>query len=143
MRVRTRFALASMAAATLATMAYAAPASITGRWVTKEKDAVIEISPCGAAMCGRIAKYLKTPPNGADQKDVNNPDKSLRTRKILGISILQNLKGKEKDWHGTIYDPRNGKSYRSVVFLAKNGTLTVKGCLGPLCQSQTWTKSNQ
>jgi uncharacterized protein (DUF2147 family) len=143
MRVRTGFALVTITAASLAVAAYAAPASISGRWVTVEKDAVVEISPCGAAMCGRIAKYLKTPPNGVDQKDVNNPDKSLRTRKIMGITILQNLKAKEKEWHGKIYDPRNGKSYRSVVFLTKNGTLTVKGCLGPICQSQTWTKSNQ
>jgi uncharacterized protein (DUF2147 family) len=143
MRVRTGFILATTATATFAVMAQAAPAAISGRWVTKEKDAVIEIAPCGAAMCGRIAKYLKTPPNGVDQKDINNPDKALRTRKILGISVLQNLKPVDKEWKGTIYDPRNGKSYRSVVFLAKNGTLTVKGCLGPICQSQIWTKSNQ
>jgi uncharacterized protein (DUF2147 family) len=133
----------AVGAAALATAAYAAPASINGRWMTKDKDAIIEISSCGAAVCGKIVKYLKTPPNGVDQKDVNNPDKSLRGRKILGINILQNLKAADKEWKGNIYDPRNGKTYRSVVFLTKNGTLTVKGCLGPICQSQTWTKSNQ
>jgi uncharacterized protein (DUF2147 family) len=118
-------------------------ASINGRWLTKERDSVIEIGPCGASVCGRIAKFLKAPPKGNDQRDVNNPDAKLRTRKIMGMAILLNLKPKGKEWHGTIYDPRNGKSYRSVVFLTKNGTLTVKGCYGPICQSQSWAKSNQ
>jgi uncharacterized protein (DUF2147 family) len=123
--------------------AYAVPASINGRWLTVEKDAIIEISECGTAVCGKIVKYLKTPPQGVDQKDVNNPDKSLRNRKILGIAVLQNLKAADKEWRGTIYDPRNGRSYRSIVFVTKKGTLTVKGCFGPICQSQSWTKSNQ
>jgi uncharacterized protein (DUF2147 family) len=130
---------AGVAAVTgLAFAAHAAAASINGRWTTKEKDAVIEISQCGATVCGRISKYLKTPPNGVDQKDVNNPDKSLRTRKLLGIAILYGLKADGEKWRGTIYDPRNGKSYRSVVYRQKNGNLSVEGCLGPICQKQVW-----
>jgi uncharacterized protein (DUF2147 family) len=128
----------------LASAAYAATAaSITGRWITKDRDAVVEITPCGANVCGRIAKFLVAPPKGVDQRDVNNSDPKLRTRKIMGMMILQNLKEAGKEWKGTIYDPRSGKSYRSVVFLTKNGTLTVKGCFGPICQSQSWAKSNQ
>ncbi len=122
----------------IAVAANAAAASIKGRWTTKEKDSVVEISACGAAMCGRVSKFLRTPPGGVDQKDTNNPNKALRTRKILGIAVLHSLKADDKVWRGTIYDPRNGKSYRSVVYLQKNGSLNVKGCLGPICQSQVW-----
>ncbi len=134
--ILTSLGLAAVAAITVA--AHAA-ASITGRWTTKEKDAVIEIYACGSNMCGKISKYLKTPPNGVDQKDVNNPNKALRTRKVLGINILNNLKADGDKWRGTIYDPRNGKSYRSVVYKQKNGNLNVQGCIGPICQSQVWT----
>jgi uncharacterized protein (DUF2147 family) len=123
----------------IAVAANAAAASIKGRWVTKEKDSVVEISACGAAMCGRVAKFLKTPPGGVDQKDTENPDKNLRSRKILGIAVLHSLKADGDKWRGTIYDPRNGKSYRSVVYLQKNGNLHVQGCVGPICQSQVWT----
>jgi uncharacterized protein (DUF2147 family) len=123
----------------IAVAAHASAASIKGRWTTKEKDSVIEVAACGTAMCGRVSKFLKTPPGGADQKDTNNPNKNLRTRKILGIAVLHSLKADDKVWRGTIYDPRNGKSYRSVVYLQKNGNLNVKGCLGPICQSQVWT----
>lgn len=137
--------LASLAAVTaiggIITAAHAA-ASISGRWTTKEKDAIIEIAPCGANMCGKISKYLKTPPNGVDQKDIHNPNKALRTRKVLGINILSNLKEDGEKWRGTIYDPRNGKSYRSVVYKQKNGNLNVQGCIGPICQSQVWTPAS-
>jgi uncharacterized protein (DUF2147 family) len=116
-----------------------AAASINGRYKTKEKDAVIEFAPCGSFICGRISKYLKTPPNGVDQKDINNPDKKLRSRKLLGTAIIYGLKEDGEKWRGTIYDPRNGKSYRSVVYLQKSGNLSVQGCLGPICQTQIWT----
>jgi uncharacterized protein (DUF2147 family) len=121
------------------TVAAQAAVSINGRWTTKDKDAVIEFSQCGATVCGKIAKYLKTPPNGVDQKDVNNPNKSLRTRKLLGTAIIYGLKEDDDVWRGTIYDPRNGKSYRSVVYKTKTGTLKVQGCIGPICQTQIWT----
>ena len=123
----------------IAVAANASAASIKGRWTTKEKDSVVEISACGAAMCGRVSKFLRTPPGGVDQKDVKNPNKDLRSRKILGIAVLHSLKADGDKWRGTIYDPRNGKSYRSVVYLQKNGNLNVQGCIGPICQSQVWT----
>ena len=123
----------------IAVAANAAAASIKGRWTTKEKDSVVEISACGTAMCGRVSKFLRTPPGGVDQKDTKNPNKDLRTRKILGIAVLHSLKVDGEKWRGTIYDPRNGKSYRSEVYLQKNGNLNVKGCVGPICQSQVWT----
>ena len=119
--------------------ANAAAASIKGRWTTKEKDSVIEVASCGTAMCGRVSKFLRTPPGGVDQKDIKNADKNLRSRKIMGMAVLHSLKADGEVWRGTIYDPRNGKSYRSVVYLQKNGNLNVKGCLGPICQSQVWT----
>jgi uncharacterized protein (DUF2147 family) len=130
---------AGLTAIVTITVAVHAAASINGRWTTKDKDAVIEFGPCGATVCGKIAKYLKTPPNGVDQKDVNNPNKALRTRKLLGSAIIYGLKADGGKWRGTIYDPRNGKSYRSVVYKQANGNLSVEGCVGPICQKQVWT----
>lgn len=122
------------------TMAQAA-VSINGRWITQDKDAIVEIGPCGQAICGRIAKFLVKPPQGYDQKDVNNPNPKLRSRTLLGMAVVHSLKADGNQWRGTIYDPKSGKSYRSVVFVTKKGTLSVKGCIGPFCQSQSWNKS--
>ena len=115
--------------------------SIVGRWITPEKDAVITISKCGSSYCGRLSKYLVKPEGGVNQKDVNNPNKRLRSRKLLGVALLSGLKKDGKEYKGTIYDPRNGKSYRSVVRRKSASVLVVKGCLGPFCQSQNWTRA--
>jgi uncharacterized protein (DUF2147 family) len=121
--------------------AAAAPApSVEGRWVTQARDAIVEIAPCGASLCGRIVKFLKTPPGGVDQRDVRNPDEKLRGRKLLGLSILSGFSRAGDEWRGRIYDPKSGKDYRSVL-ATRGGRLIVKGCLGPFCKSQSWTRT--
>ena len=137
--------LALTVAATAATFAVASPAlaadPITGRWVTTEKDAVVTIAKCGASYCGKLSKYLVTPEGGVNQRDVNNPNPRLRTRKLLGTPLLSGFKPDDDLWRGQIYDPRNGKTYRSVVRRKSANVLEVKGCIGPFCQTQIWTRA--
>ena len=130
--------LALAAVALLPISAHAA-APVTGRWVTESKDGVVEIYQCGAQICGKLAKFLVTPPAGASAKDINNPNKALRGRTILGMNVLTGFTEKGNEWKGQIYDPKSGKTYRSIVYKGKSGNLVVKGCIGPFCQAQTWT----
>lgn len=134
----TRMSAAIVSILVLSAPAHAA-APVTGRWVTQSKDGVVEIYECGATICGKLAKFLVTPPNGLGQKDINNPDKALRNRTLLGMNILTGFKADGNEWKGKIYDPKSGKTYRSVVYKGKSGNLVVKGCIGPFCQAQTWT----
>ncbi len=138
MTVKSKAAIGFIIAAMCASAAQSA-VPITGKWVTAEKNAVVEIYPCGGTICGKIAKFLVTPPQGVGQKDVNNPDKALRGRTLLGMNILSGFNAKGDQWNGKIYDPKAGKTYRSVVYKGTSGNLIVKGCIGPFCQSQTWT----
>lgn len=128
-----------------ATMAFATPAlaadSILGDWVTEDRDAIVKISKCGTSVCGRIHKYLVTPPNGVNQKDIHNPDKSLRSRKLLGSAVLTGFTPDGNKWRGRIYDPKTGKSYRSEVSLRSPNALSVKGCIAFICQGQSWTRA--
>lgn len=137
--------LAQFATVTAAIVALASPAvaadPIAGRWVTTEKDAVVTIAKCGATFCGKLSQYLVRPEGGADQRDVNNPNPRLRSRKLLGTPILSSFKKDGDLWRGRIYDPRNGKTYRSIVRRKSATVLEVKGCLGPFCQTQIWTKA--
>jgi uncharacterized protein (DUF2147 family) len=115
---------------------------VAGRWLTAEKDAVIVIAPCGAALCGTVEKFLVPPPQGNDQRDVNNPDPARRKRRLLGTTPILSAFREEADlWRGQIYDPKSGKTYRSVIRRKGPGTLEVKGCLGPFCQTQVWKRA--
>jgi uncharacterized protein (DUF2147 family) len=128
-----------------ATMAFATPAlaanPIIGDWVTQERDAIIRISQCGKTVCGRIHKFLVTPPNGVGQKDIHNPDKNLRNRTILGLAILTGFTPDDDIWRGKVYDPKSGKTYRSEVSLQSANRLKMKGCIAFICQGQDWTRS--
>ena len=56
--------------------------------------------------------------------------------------MLQGFDKKRKDWRGgTIYDPEADKSYASRLKRLANGTLQVKGCIGPICQAQIWQEA--
>lgn len=113
---------------------------ITGRWVTAEKDAVVAIAKCGKALCGTIEKFLIPPPGGNDQRDVNNSDPAKRNRKLIGTAILFGLTADAGVWRGQVYDPKTGRTYTSEVRRNGSGALEVKGCFGPLCQTQVWKK---
>jgi uncharacterized protein (DUF2147 family) len=124
----------------------AAAEPITGRWVTAEKDAVVAIAKCGTAqggqtLCGRIEKFLIPPPAGNNQRDVNNSDPAKRDRKLIGTAILFGLTADDGAWRGQVYDPKSGRTYTSEVRRKGNGALEVKGCFGPLCQTQEWKKA--
>lgn len=132
-----------LSAAALACVAAPALAAdpIAGRWMTEEADAIITIQQCGTSTCGRISKFLVAPPNGVDQRDVNNPSPKKRSRKLLGLPVLFSFSEDSDLWRGRIYDPKSGKDYRSIVRLKSKNTLEVKGCIGPFCQTQTWKRA--
>lgn len=128
--------------AVLASAPLAAADPVDGLWTTQEKDGQVRIGDCGGSRCGRLAKFLVPPPQGIDQRDINNPDKTRRSRKLLGLPILTGFKPEGNQWRGTIYDPKSGKSYRSILKRRNASTLEVKGCIGPFCQTQLWKKAD-
>jgi len=142
MRQSNRMALLALGMALLAPASPAAAKEpITGRWITAERNAVVAIARCGKALCGRIARFLIAPAGGDDQRDVNNPDPALRSRRLIGTAILTGLNPDGAVWRGQIYDPKTRRSYAAEVRRSAPGTLEVKGCLGPLCQTQVWTRA--
>lgn len=132
MKLLPLLALALMAPA-------AAPAPVTGRWTTVDAKAEVVIAQCGATICGRIAKVLK-PVAGQPATDVHNPDATKRTRAIRGMTILWGFVASGDIWAGQIYDPKTGKTYTSYLSI-DGARLKVQGCIGPLCQTQYWTKA--
>jgi uncharacterized protein (DUF2147 family) len=108
--------------------AFAAP-DITGNWRTPA-GAVIQISECGGAPCGKIVRFK--PPKGYTMKttpDANNKDASKKKRKVLGLKVLWRLKPGSNNWKGRVYDPRRGFSANATVRKKGNAALEIQGCV--------------
>jgi len=133
-------ALAVISGAAIPSAANAAD-PISGRWITQDKDAVVSIGKCGAKTCGRIAQFLVPPPDGLDQRDIYNPDPEKKQRKLKGLPVLYNFAEEADLWRGRIYDPKTGKSYRSVLRRKSANVLEVKGCISFFCQTQIWRRA--
>ncbi len=113
---------------------------IEGRWLTEGGKAVVVVAPCGSQLCGRIERVLD-PRAPRDARDINNPNAALRTRPVQGLQILSGFARNGSRWSGRIYDPEEGKSYRSNLSMGRDGKLNVQGCIGPFCQTQRWTRA--
>ena len=114
-----------------------------GMWDTGESH--IEIYNCGERLCGRITA-LDEPldANGNPKTDDKNPDSALKGRPILGMDLVAGFSRKsDRRWvGGTIYDPRDGKTYKCKMNLKKDGTLEVRGYVGLALFGKTvvWTR---
>lgn len=137
----------------LCPLAYAAEhEALLGLWNTPQDKAKVEIFRCGDKFCGRI-KELQEPnfPDddakgmaGQPKVDRNNPDPLLRTRPLLGLQIMEGFGhcGQNQWEGGTIYDPKNGKTYKCKMTLADQDLLKVRGFIGIslLGRTQIWTR---
>ncbi|HEV2171074.1 MAG TPA: DUF2147 domain-containing protein, partial [Candidatus Binatus sp.] len=126
----------------------AGAASPIGTWATEKKGAHIEIKDCGGKLCGTIV-WLKNPhdKNGQDSIDSKNPEPALRSRKLLGMPLLNGFvqDSDSNVWTGgTIYDPDSGKTYSCKLTMQDDGTMQVRGYVGIslLGQTQIWTRVN-
>ncbi len=136
-----RFSIIALALFALPGAANAAEA-VAGRWVTQDRDAVVTIGKCGASTCGRLTQFLVPPPDGPNQRDINNPDPALKKRKLQGLPVLYDFAEEADLWRGRIYDPKSGKSYRSILRRKGPNVLEVKGCISIVCQTQIWRRAS-
>lgn len=68
---------------------------------------------------------------GDARRDYLNPDRRLRQRPLVGLTIVSGLRYRDGRWQGgTIYDPGSGKSYRCRLELEEGGFLRVRGYMG-------------
>lgn len=114
-------------------------------WYNEEKTAKIQIyKATDGKFYGKIV-WLKIPEDdGKPKVDKNNPDKSRKTDPLLGLLILKGFKkdGEKGYEGGTIYDPKNGKTY-SCKITSKGDILDVRGYIGFsfIGRTTVWTKA--
>jgi uncharacterized protein (DUF2147 family) len=117
---------------------------ILGKWLTQDKDAYVELFQQKGKYYGKIV-WLKHPNdnNGKPSVDDKNPEASLRSTPIIGLNFLKDFvyAPTEKQWiDGHLYDPKTGKSYKGTLWLEDANTLKVRGYLGFIYNTVTWTR---
>lgn len=131
-----------LAAAALAlAVPVSAQSTIDGVWRDDGGYVEITVGPCGETRCGRITRILRTKPGETD-RDRHNDNPALRSRPILGITILSALAWRDGAWRGRVYNPEDGGTYRVEVRPGRGGTLEVKGCLGFICRTKVWPRAS-
>ena len=121
------FAALLIACAAGAVPATAAPAaSPLGVWLFQNNRFAIQIDSCGDQLCGKIT-WLKAP-----CVDSKNDDPALRTRPVLGITVLNGLRRTaDGTWEGgEIYNPDDGGHYQAMLSVNDDGTLKVRAYEG-------------
>lgn len=115
---------------------------VTGIWRLDNGRVTVKVTPCGGNLCGTVVA-LKKPRDdkGRPRLDKENPNAALRSRPVIGLTILNNMRpAGEGRWKGTIYNPDDGNTYRSNMELQKGNTMRVEGCIAVFCKAMKFVK---
>ncbi|MES2796752.1 MAG: DUF2147 domain-containing protein [Bacteroidota bacterium] len=113
--------------------------AVLGVWFNAEKDGKIQIYKQADKYYGKLI-WMKTP-----RKDHENLDEKLKSRDLQGVVLLNGFKYTGKSWEdGTIYDPKNGKTYSCIIKSKSANTLDIRGYIGIslIGRTTTWTRTN-
>ena len=120
---------------------------ILGTWLNQEATGKITLYKENGKYFGKLV-WLRTPLDsitGLPRTDKENPDAKLKTVPIIGLVNMKNFSfdGKDEWSGGTIYDPKNGKTYKCYIQFDGITKLKVRGYIGfsLLGRNTYWTKS--
>ena len=117
---------------------------ISGLYLTVDGGAQVRVAQApDGTYTGKIV-WLRTDKNRLDK---NNPDPARKGDRVLGLVMLRGFRANDgaKRWEGgTIYDPKNGKTYDGFIWRDpdKPGVLFLKGYVFGITwlgRSTTWT----
>jgi uncharacterized protein (DUF2147 family) len=104
---------------------------ICGKWMAAEGNLMVQVYKDKDEFRAKIVWFKDDPSKPMEEwSDKHNPDPALRSRKILGLNVVNGLKynNRSDTWEdGTIYDAQHGKQWDAVGYIDKDGLLKVKG----------------
>lgn len=117
---------------------------VLGLW-REPGGSVINIAPCAPQDSKTLcATLFAIRPNAPSRFDIHNPDAALRSHPLCGLVVGRNfhLTTPDHAQEGTLYDPKNGKTYRGEM-TASAAQLALRGYVGiPLFgRTETWTRT--
>jgi uncharacterized protein (DUF2147 family) len=111
---------------------HSAPAGyrLVGVWESEEKNLQIEMFEKNGVYSGRMI-YFKcdTDEIMRTSKDIENPDKTLTKRHLLGLTLVTELAYQgDNVWDdGKIYDPNSGRTFEARIQLTGSDAAEVRG----------------
>lgn len=136
LRRRVLYALCTVIGST---SLHASGVAILGYW-REPSGSIIQIAPCGAALCMKI---VALPPGPHPSTDVHNPNRALRKRPLCGLRIGEGMVERDSRHAdgGRLYDPKSGRTYRGSM-TADGDRLELRGYIGLKLfgRTETWTR---
>lgn len=112
-------------------------------WFNGKKEAKVKFYKKNGKYYGDVIWLSET--LGDDDKplqDLNNPNPELRSRRIMNMPLIEDMKFKEGEWEGgTAYNPRSGRYFKCRMWFESEDVLLVRGYWGFLFGTETWTKA--
>ncbi|HEX2934424.1 MAG TPA: DUF2147 domain-containing protein [Bacteroidales bacterium] len=113
---------------------------IVGRWLSPQRDAIVEIYELAGKFYGKIT-WMENTANTNHPVDSQNPDIKLRKRPLIGLIVVSNLVYRNNEWvKGSLYYPPTGRTYPCKLELSNSNTLEITTYSGPFHTSWIWTR---
>src|SRR5580765_5563422 len=109
--------------------------TILGKWESTEKNLIVQVYKQDNTFKARIVWFYDEIDTALvnTRLDEKNPDKALRSRKIIGLDVLSGLvyNPRQNKWTGgKIYDTHSGKTWNATVRLTSPDLMSVRGFYG-------------
>jgi uncharacterized protein (DUF2147 family) len=133
----------------LAAGAARADADPRGLWLTASGNLEVRVAPCGAALCGKVARVIAN-------ESMSRPGEAMAADAQPaheGMDILSDFQPSEREtmadgrnvvteWRGRIFNRENGKTYDALMSVGPRGELKLRAYVGlPLFgKTQAWQR---
>ena len=112
----------------------AAHAGMEGVWLNPKGSVAVQTLSCAGRLCGKIVWVSAVALADARESGIDNP---------VGIELLKDYRRSgDGTWHGMVYVPDMGRSFRSTIVALAPDRLKISGCLigNFICKSQIWRR---
>jgi uncharacterized protein (DUF2147 family) len=123
------------------------PDDIVGVWLNEERTAKVQVYKEANKYYGKIVWLKETldKETGKPRTDNLNPEVKQRNNPLMGLLLLKDFvfDGNEEWNKGTIYDPKNGKTYSCYIHFENAQILKIRGYIGVswLGRTTSWFKT--
>ncbi|MFC4232566.1 DUF2147 domain-containing protein [Parasediminibacterium paludis] len=120
------------------------PDALLGKWENEDATVRFDFFKTGSMYNAKII-WLANPlaENGQQKLDKNNPDKTLRNRPIVGLTILTGLQFSVNNnmWiGGKIYSPEKGEAVACKIKLTNKNALSLIASKGIFSVTKKWKR---